>query len=59
MQRTAGRERFGRLDFAFNNAGVSLASGNVTEVEVETYDKIFDINVRGNVHPAAWPGLRC
>lgn len=40
-------ERFGRLDFAFNNAGVSLPSGNVTEVEVETYDKIFDINVRG------------
>ncbi|MDR3404681.1 MAG: glucose 1-dehydrogenase [Chthoniobacter sp.] len=38
---------FGRLDFAFNNAGISLPSGPVTEVLGEVFDQIFDINVRG------------
>lgn len=38
---------FGRLDFAFNNAGVHLESGPITEVTAEIIDRILSINVRG------------
>ncbi len=37
---------YGRLDAAFNNAGVELA-GPVEEVTEEQYRKVFDINVWG------------
>lgn len=37
---------FGRLDIAFNNAGIEQA-GPVTEVTEEDYRKVFDINVLG------------
>jgi NAD(P)-dependent dehydrogenase (short-subunit alcohol dehydrogenase family) len=40
-------ERFGRLDFAFNNAGVYLDSGPVTESTDDVFDRTFNINVRG------------
>jgi NAD(P)-dependent dehydrogenase (short-subunit alcohol dehydrogenase family) len=39
-------ERFGRLDIAFNNAGV-LERGLTTDITVESYERIFGINVRG------------
>ncbi len=39
-------ERFGRLDIAFNNAGVEL-TGPVTEASEEDYRRLFDINVWG------------
>jgi NAD(P)-dependent dehydrogenase (short-subunit alcohol dehydrogenase family) len=41
-------EHFGRLDIAFNNAGV-LERGLTTDVTAESYEHIFGINVRGVV----------
>lgn len=38
---------YGRLDHAFNNAGVSQPSLPLGEQSVETYDKVFDASVRG------------
>jgi NAD(P)-dependent dehydrogenase (short-subunit alcohol dehydrogenase family) len=40
-------ERFGRLDFAFNNAGVDLSAGPVTSVTEDLYHRTMDINVGG------------
>ena len=38
---------FGRLDFAFNNAGVEQAITPLTEQTEETYNQVMDINVKG------------
>lgn len=38
---------FGRLDFAFNNAGVFLESGPITGVTSDVIDRTLAINVRG------------
>lgn len=38
---------FGRLDIAFNNAGILLDKGLVTGVEKEAIDQTFAVNVRG------------
>lgn len=38
---------FGRLDFAFNNAGLLGPAAPIPEQTPETYDAIFDVNVRG------------
>lgn len=40
-------DTFGRLDFAFNNAGVLLESAPITEVTLDIIDRIFAVNVRG------------
>jgi NAD(P)-dependent dehydrogenase (short-subunit alcohol dehydrogenase family) len=40
-------ERFGRLDFAFNNAGVFLDAGPVTETTDDVFDRTMNVNVRG------------
>jgi NAD(P)-dependent dehydrogenase (short-subunit alcohol dehydrogenase family) len=41
-------KKFGRLDFAFNNAGLEEATGTLTQDKtVEEYRKIFDTNVLG------------
>ena len=40
-------EQFGRLDFAFNNAGVDQQPTPLLEQTVETYDQVMDINVKG------------
>lgn len=39
-------EKYGKLDIAFNNAGIESA-GPVTEVERAEYERTFDINVWG------------
>ncbi len=39
-------ETYGRVDIAFNNAGVE-ATGPVEDVTVDQYRKVFDINVLG------------
>lgn len=44
---TATVEKFGRLDVAFNNAGVFLSDGNINATTPETYEKSFAINVLG------------
>jgi NAD(P)-dependent dehydrogenase (short-subunit alcohol dehydrogenase family) len=38
---------FGRLDIAFNNAGLLGPAAAIPEHTAETYDAIFDVNVRG------------
>lgn len=40
-------ERFGRLDIAFNNAGVENKAQPLHEIELEEWDRILDINLRG------------
>jgi len=40
-------ERFGRLDIAFNNAGVEQVPTPLTEQTVEAYDQVMNINVKG------------
>jgi NAD(P)-dependent dehydrogenase (short-subunit alcohol dehydrogenase family) len=40
-------ERFGRLDFAFNNAGIDQQPTPLLEQTEETYDQVMDINVKG------------
>jgi NAD(P)-dependent dehydrogenase (short-subunit alcohol dehydrogenase family) len=44
---TKTMERFGRLDFAFNNAGVFLDAGPITETTDDVFDRTMNINVRG------------
>jgi NAD(P)-dependent dehydrogenase (short-subunit alcohol dehydrogenase family) len=38
---------FGRLDIAFNNAGIEQTPTPFLEQTMETYDQIMDINVKG------------
>src|SRR5215510_7923403 len=40
-------ETFGRLDFAFNNAGVEETLTRLSDQTEQTYDQIMDINVKG------------
>jgi NAD(P)-dependent dehydrogenase (short-subunit alcohol dehydrogenase family) len=44
---TRTRERFGKLDFAFNNAGIGGEGQGGISGTAETYDRIMNINVRG------------
>ncbi len=37
---------YGRLDYAFNNAGVAMG-GLITETTLDIYEKVFDVNVKG------------
>jgi len=40
-------QQFGRLDVLVNNAGIMPSPANTfTEAKIETYDQIFDVNVR-------------
>ena len=39
-------DAFGRLDFAFNNAGISGAEGPIVEQSEQEYDLVFGINVK-------------
>jgi NAD(P)-dependent dehydrogenase (short-subunit alcohol dehydrogenase family) len=40
-------ETFGRLDIAFNNAGVEIKPTPLHEIELDEWDRILDINLRG------------
>jgi NAD(P)-dependent dehydrogenase (short-subunit alcohol dehydrogenase family) len=63
-------ETFGRIDIAFNNAGVENKAAPVAEVELEEWDRILDINLRGTFvcmkhelaqmvgRPAEWSSTR-
>ncbi len=48
--------RFGRLDCLHNNVGASLAIGDApaTDLDVEAWDRIFQINVRGMWLACKW-----
>jgi NAD(P)-dependent dehydrogenase (short-subunit alcohol dehydrogenase family) len=39
--------RFGRLDIAFNNAGIGRAGGPLAEATVDDFSAMFDVNVKG------------
>ncbi|HEV2429292.1 MAG TPA: SDR family NAD(P)-dependent oxidoreductase [Thermoplasmata archaeon] len=41
------RDRFGRLDFAFNNAGEGALPADLAEVPVGSFDGVFRVSVRG------------
>ncbi|HEY3259135.1 MAG TPA: SDR family oxidoreductase, partial [Pseudonocardiaceae bacterium] len=49
-------DRHGRLDFAFNNAGIAVA-GLAEDLTLEHWDRSIDVNLRGVVHGlhAAYP----
>jgi len=40
-------QKFGRLDFAFNNAGVEQVPTPFLEQDEETFNRVMDINVKG------------
>lgn len=40
-------EAFGRLDFAFNNAGIEHPSTPSADITEETWDRVIDINLKG------------
>lgn len=40
-------ETFGRLDIAFNNAGVENKATPLADIELDEWDRILDINLRG------------
>src|SRR5436189_2701023 len=40
-------QKFGRLDFAFNNAGIEQEPTPFLEQNEETYDRVMNINVKG------------
>src|SRR5271156_5012281 len=40
-------EQFGRLDFAFNNAGIEQVPTPFIEQTMDTYNQVMDINVKG------------
>lgn len=40
-------EKFGRLDFAFNNAGVEQPIRPIVEVTEDEWDRVVDVNLRG------------
>jgi NAD(P)-dependent dehydrogenase (short-subunit alcohol dehydrogenase family) len=40
-------QKFGRLDFAFNNAGIEHEPTPLLEQDEETYHRVMDINVKG------------
>ena len=40
-------DQFGKLDIAFNNAGIEGSPGPLVNATVDHYTKLFDINVKG------------
>jgi NAD(P)-dependent dehydrogenase (short-subunit alcohol dehydrogenase family) len=40
-------ESYGKLDIAFNNAGIEIESSKLADGDEATYDKIMDVNVKG------------
>src|SRR5205814_9993944 len=46
-------ERFGRLDIAFNNAGVQGPARPLAEQSEEDFDRIIDVNLKG-----VWRAMR-
>lgn len=39
--------RYGRLDAAFNNAGIIAAPSEIADAPIETFDKVTAVNLRG------------
>ena len=43
----AALQTYGRLDFAFNNAGIEIEQSKLADGDEETFDRIMDVNVKG------------
>lgn len=43
-------DRFKRIDWLFNNAGITGSFGPIWELQSEDYDKVLDINLHGAIH---------
>ena len=43
------RERYGRIDYLFNNAGISVA-GEARDFALQDWTSVFDVNLLGVVH---------
>jgi len=41
-------ERFGRVDLLFNNAGIFSAPATIDELDVETWQRVVDVNLTGS-----------
>ncbi|XP_035663620.1 2,5-dichloro-2,5-cyclohexadiene-1,4-diol dehydrogenase-like [Branchiostoma floridae] len=44
---TAAVQRFGRIDCAFNSAGIYGASARIVESPEDAFDRVMDVNVKG------------
>ncbi|XP_035695307.1 2,5-dichloro-2,5-cyclohexadiene-1,4-diol dehydrogenase-like [Branchiostoma floridae] len=44
---TAAVQRFGRIDCAFNGAGILGASARIVESPEDAFDRVMDVNVKG------------
>ena len=40
-------EKYGRVDNLFNNAGIQGAGGNIVDMDVESFDELIAINLKG------------
>lgn len=40
-------QKFGKLDFAYNNAGIQSDATDITKVPVEEYDRVVDTDLKG------------
>lgn len=49
----ATMEKFGHVDIFFNNAGIEGDVKPISDYSVETFEKVFDVNVKG-----VWLGLK-
>jgi NAD(P)-dependent dehydrogenase (short-subunit alcohol dehydrogenase family) len=41
------KERYGKLDIAVNNAGISTVPTPLADIPVETWDKVISVNLSG------------
>lgn len=41
------RRRYGRLDGAFNNAGISQGGGSLGDLDADRFDQLLSVNVKG------------
>uniref|UniRef100_A0A383WA26 Uncharacterized protein n=1 Tax=Tetradesmus obliquus TaxID=3088 RepID=A0A383WA26_TETOB len=44
----ATKDKFGRLDYAFNNAGISGTAAPVHAMPLEEFDRVLSVNLRGH-----------
>jgi len=40
-------QRFGRIDYSFNNAGVGSPSANISDFSVESWQRVLEVNLTG------------
>ncbi|MDH3991290.1 MAG: SDR family NAD(P)-dependent oxidoreductase, partial [Gammaproteobacteria bacterium] len=43
----ASYDAYGRVDVLINNAGINVAMGALTDLSVQQYDKMYQVNQRG------------